>query len=72
MHVEETCREECDFLHVTLAMSDKAVINTHKNELEEYKCVGCESSWTAKGYTVEYVEYCYFQYYYRYYHGYCC
>ena len=45
--------EECDFLHVTLAISDEAV--TGQKELLEYKCVGCESCWTDKGFTVEYV-----------------
>ena len=31
------------------------VIDTDQNEIQEYKCVGCESCWTEKGFTVEYV-----------------
>merc|ERR1712129_249754 len=38
----------CDFLHVTLACHDGNVNSIDKVETHDYKCVGCESSWTDK------------------------
>ena len=38
----------CDFFHSNLTPKNTNTSDNNKDETKEYKCVGCETNWTAK------------------------
>jgi hypothetical protein len=45
----------CDFLHETLAQRDGKVDSNERQEVQDYKCIGCERVWTDSRCIVEHI-----------------